>query len=196
MDATTKKILFGACVLLAIVGGLLYYSNQGIRRIPASFTEARGEAAGVSQDIVALTTKTNKTIEAINAAESAGDINQALYLIDEARTTNVQAQKKAFELSKNLQKMTESLQEIGPRESQQLAYEAIAIELSLTSEFITYTGALNDFLNTLAKTIATGGYGSQQSIAQSLATVNTKAALINDLNRQFNDKMKAFDASL
>lgn len=191
-----KKTVFGIVVLLAIAGGIIYYSGTGTRGVPSSFTEARRAAATVSQDIVTLTSKTNTTIQAINAAEKTGSVDQILGLIDEARATNTQAYKKAFDLSKNLQQMTETLSRVGSRESQQLAYEAIAIELSLTSEFITYTGALSDFLNTLAKTTTTGIYGNRQALTQELATVNAKAAIINNLNREFNEKMKAFDASL
>lgn len=197
MDFLSRKVILGACVLLAIAGGILYYSaSSGLGGIPSSFTEARGAAARVSQDIVTLTTKTNKTIEEINTAERTGSTSQVLNLIDEARATNARAYEKAFELSKNLRQMTESLSRIGPRESQRLAYEAIAIELSLTSEFITYTGALSDFLNTLAKTTTTGSFGNRQATIRELATVNGKAAIINNLNREFNEKMTAFDASL
>ncbi len=92
--------------------------------------------------------------------------------------------------------MTESLSQISSRTSQQTAYNAIAIELSLTSEFITYTGALNDFLNTLAKTVTVGGFENQKELSDKLAVVNQKVAAINDLNGQFNEKMKEFDASL
>lgn len=197
MWTSSKKTAISiVIVLLAIAGGIIYYSGGVIGSVPSSFTEARKAAAGVSQDIVTLTSKTNATIQDINAAESTGSADRIPGLIDEARATNKRAYEKAFELSKNLQQMTEALNRVGSRESQQLAYEAVAIELSLTSEFITYTGALNDFLNTLAKTAATGIYGNRQALAQELATVNGKAAIINNLNREFNEKMKAFDASL
>ncbi len=197
MWTSSKKIAISiVIVLLAIAGGIIYYSGGVMGGVPSSFTEAREAAARVSQDIVTLTSKTNATIQNINAAESTGSADRIPGLIDEARATNKQAYEKAFELSKDLQQMTEALNRVGSRESQQLAYEAVAIELSLTSEFITYTGALNDFLNTLAKTAATGIYGNRQALAQELATVNGKAAIINNLNREFNEKMKAFDASL
>ncbi len=197
MWTSSRKITIGIIiVLLAIAGGIVYYSGGGIGSVPFSFTEARKAAVVVSQDIVTLTSKTNATIQAINAAENTGSASQMLGLIDEARATNARAYKKAFELSKNLQQMTEALSRVGSRESQQLAYEAVAIELSLTSEFIAYTGALNDFLNTLAKTTTPGTYGSRQALAQELATVNGKAAIINNMNREFNAKMAAFDASL
>ncbi len=196
MGSFPKKTIFGVVVLLAIAGGIIYYSGEGIRGVPSSFTEARKAAAEVSQDIVTLTSKTKQTIQMINEAERTGTASQILGLIDEARTTNAQAYEKAFELSKNLKQMTEALSRVGSRESQQLAYEAIAIELSLTSEFITYTGALSDFLNTLSKTTTTGVYGNRQTLVQELATVNAKAAIINNLNREFNEKMAAFDTSL
>ncbi len=196
MGSFSKKTIFSAVVLLAIAGGIIYYSGKGLQNVPPSFMEARKAAATVSQDIVTLTSKTNATIQTINATEKTGSADRILGLIDEARATNAQAYQKAFELSKDLQQMTEALSQVGPRESQRLAYEAIAIELSLTSEFITYTGALGDFLSALAKTTTTGVYGNRQTIAQELATVNAKAAIINNLNREFNEKMTAFDASL
>ncbi len=197
MRASWKRIGVIITALLLLAGGIVYFAvHTWESPVPVDFTTARNHAATVSQSIVTLTEDTNKTIQDIHTAQTAGTTDQVLSLIDNARGTNAQAYEKALELSKDLQRMTESLHQIQPRARQQIAYEAIAIELSLTSEFITYTGALNDFLNTLAKTVTAGGFENQRALSGKLATVNGKVAIINNLNREFNQKMQKFDASL
>ncbi len=197
MRASWKKISIVTLVLLGIAGGILYFALRPVKvTVPADFTTARSGAASVSQDIVSLTEQTDKTIQEVNTAQTLGNTDQVLGLIDSARNSNAQAYAKAMELSDDLQHMTESLSQISSRASQQTAYNAIAIELSLTSEFITYTGALNDFLNTLAKTVTVGGFETQKELSDKLAIVNEKVASINNLNGQFNEKMREFDASL
>ncbi len=197
MHASWKKISTIVLVLLLLAGGIVYFIlHMGKNSVPVSFTTAREHAAMTSQDIVTLTGETNKTIQGINTAQVSGTTDQILSLIDNARSTNSQAYEKALELSKDLGQMTESLSQIQSHASQQTAYEAIALELSLTSEFITYTGALNDFLNTLAKTTTVGGFENQRELSDKLAAVNGKVNIINNLNREFNQKMQEFDASL
>ncbi len=183
---------------IVIIGVFVYLSVAGSKVIvPPSFTTARQNAASVSRDIVALTTSVDQNIQAANAAEAKGDTNAIITAISNARTANAAAYEKAFTLSQNLQQMAQSLNDINSASSRQLAYEAVAVELSLVSEFIAYTGSLNDFLNTLANSIATNGLTSGNSaVAAALKVVNDKAATIDQLNREFNQKMEAFDASV
>ena len=76
--------------------------------------------------------------------------------------------------------------------SQQIGFEAVAMELSLVSEFISYTGTLNDFLNNLAKSVS-NGTANGGTIGDNLRDINNRVVLINALNRNFADKMAAFD---
>ncbi len=192
-----KKTGFIALPVAIIIGVLVYFAVSGTKAaVPPSFTTARQNAASVSHDIVALTTSVNQNIQAANAAEAKGDTNAVLAAIGDARTANAAAYEKAFALSQNLQQMTQALTEINPASSRQMASEAVAIELSLVSEFIAYTGSLNDFLNTLARSIAVNGLSGNSAVAAALKVVNDRAATIDKLNQEFNQKMDAFDASV
>ena len=181
---------FGA---ILVVAGLMVYllsSLEGIV-IPADFTAARQKAAIISQDIVNITNETGKSIELANRAESEGDLQRILGLIEEAKKSNTLAYQKAFELSQSIQQMAESLKGV-QSVSQQIGFEAVAMELSLVSEFISYTGTLNEFLNNLAKSVSNGS-SNGGTIGDNLRDINNRVVLINALNRNFAEKMAAFD---
>ncbi len=192
-----KKIGYVWLPVVIIVIAIAYFvSASGKTTVPASFTEARRNAAGVSQEIVTLTGTVNQKIQAANAAESQGDTETVLAAINDARTANAVAYEKSLSLSQDLQQMTEALATINSSKSQQVAYEAVAVELSLVSEFIAYTGSLNDFLNALAHSIAVSNQTNDKAVAKALKAVNDKAATIDQLNQEFNQKMAVFDASV
>ncbi|MEK7651237.1 MAG: hypothetical protein AAB377_01775 [Patescibacteria group bacterium] len=193
MEKTIIKKIILAVGAILIVAGLLAYllsSLEGVV-IPADFTAARQKAAIVSQDIVNITNETGKSIELANRAESEGDLQRILGLIEEAKKSNTLAYQKAFELSQSIQQMAESLKGV-QSVSQQIGFEAVAMELSLVSEFISYTGTLNDFLNNLAKSVS-NGTANGGTIGDNLRDINNRVVLINALNRNFADKMAAFD---
>ena len=87
MEKTIIKKIILAVGAILIVAGLLAYllsSLEGVV-IPADFTVARQKAAIVSQDIVNITNETGKSIELANRAESEGDLQRILGLIEEAK---------------------------------------------------------------------------------------------------------------
>jgi hypothetical protein len=120
----------------------------------------------------------------------------ALELINEAKTNNEAAYREAVQLSNNLEQMAISLADLPPGRSQRKAYEAIAIELSLVSEFIRYTQNLNDFLSKLGQAISLNNEKARKEIYGAVDKVNKSAQSINKLNTQFIAKMKEFDDSL
>jgi len=194
MNKTTLERLALILVpILVIVGLFIYFfSSMQTNAVPADFTAARQKAAAVSQDIVTLTGETGQKISQANLIQNGGNVNELLSLINGAKTTNATAYQKAFDLSHTLQQMAESLNTVQqPR--QQLGYEAVALELSLVSEFISYTGTLNDFLNNLSNAVLDKNPVSRKMAEDSLKSVNQKADLINTLNKNFQDKMTAFD---
>jgi len=168
------------------------FSSFQTDAIPADFTAAREKAAAVSQNIIELTNETAKKIELVNQAEVKGNAQEIMSFINEARVSNATAYQKAFELSGALQQMAGSLTTVrNPR--QQAGYEAVALELSLTSEFISYTDTLNNFLNALINSFLEKNPSNQKVLENALKNVNDKIKLINDLNKSFNGKMTIFD---
>jgi hypothetical protein len=194
MDKQTTKRIFLIIIPIIIVVVLFVYLLSSLQGnvVPADFTAARQNAAGISQDIVNLTSEASKKIESANQAEDNGDLDQLRSLISDAKTTNATAYQKAFDLSKSIQQMAESLNNVRTSR-QQLGYEAVALELSLVSEFISYTESMNDFLNNASKSALDESSANQKMTTDSLNEVNQKVSLINDLNKNFIDKMAAFD---
>ncbi|MEK7630036.1 MAG: hypothetical protein AAB432_01470 [Patescibacteria group bacterium] len=197
----SKKNKITIRIIISIIAlGLLVYLfkivyHPGIQ-LPANFINSREQAALVSQKIVELTTRTANKISSLNVPSVASNPNEALLLIRDARETNSEAYNQAFELSQNLQKLGESLSQIKDTYSQQTAYEALATELSLVSQFIIYTQNLNSFLDKLSVFINAGSSANQMAVKDALAEVNDRANAINKLNQDFLSKMADFDNSL
>ncbi len=190
---TIRKIAIIAGTVVIVIGLVIYFINSfqgGV--VPANFTASRQKAASISQEIVNLTNQTSKKISEANIVQGGNNVNQLLELINEAKTTNAAAYQKAFDLSRTLQEMAGSLNGVGITR-QQLGYEAVALELSLVSEFISYTGTLNDFLTNLSKAVLDQNLESRKAAENALKIVNQKTLLINNLNGDFLEKMSAFD---
>lgn len=192
-----KRLLGAALIVLA--GGVFSYA-LGVwgspTHVPADLLRAREDAARVGQEIVALTKATGDKIKAVNLSDLEGNREQALALIEEARFPNEGAYGKAFELTGHLERIAASLGEVSSVESQRLAYEAVASELALTSEFIVYTRVLDMFLVQLGAAIGTGSAADRQAAMATLTDVNARAERINQLNEKFIERMRAFDQSL
>ena len=192
----TRLIIGISLIAIAVIAVLIFLiKGSNKEQLPPLFLEARKEASLISQKIVDLTDDVNEKIKAANLSDSNGNKNDALVSIKEARQINTEAYDQAFELSRQLQKLAESLAEIKSQNSQRSAYEAVAVELALVSEFINYTQALNTFLDNLSVAVATDSFANRRAAENYLQEVNKKANLINDLNEEFLVKMSIFDKS-
>ncbi len=190
------KIIITALVLVLAIGGLIVYAATNRPAMPQSFLIARKNASEVSQHIVDLTTQTGEKVSEANAADLAGNTSRAEALIEEARAANAEAYKNAGELSSHLKDLANSLVSLGSPSRQSVAYEAVATDLSLVSEFIVYTQNLNDFFDKITRAIETGSRADKNSAAAALTVVNEGAKRINALNAEFQTRMKTFDSSL
>lgn len=194
MDKILIKKVAIVVIPVIILIGLVIYSTSSFQTntVPVDFIAARQKASIVSQDIVNLTTETGKKISEANQAEMSGNTEQLLGFVNDAKNSNSSAYQKAFDLSQILQQMAGALNNVQSNK-QELGYEAVALELSLVSEFISYTQNLNSFLDILTRSALNNTPNSQKEIKDSLERVNQKAILINNLNKNFIDKMTAFD---
>lgn len=183
----------GAAVFVIVASIIMF---RGPSELPPAFIKARIEASEISRRIVELTSATADKVKEVNEFDLEGDRNGALDLIGEARNNNTEAYNSAFDLSRNLQVLAESLAYLPSNKSQRLAYEAVAVELSLISEFIVYTKSLNEFLDSLDAAINTDSTTDRDAVDKMLTDVNESAYKINFLNDEFLVKMGAFDESL
>lgn len=194
---TSKRALI-TFALVAMGAGVLYgaylFSNPG--RLPSSFTEARDKAALASQEIVRLTNETSETIKEVNALERVGDYVRAREVLNRAEKSNEAAHQQAIVLSVELEGLAESLVGVRKSNSQRLAYQAVAVELSLVTQFINYTDQVNSFLEELAAVLEGIISPNRNSLEAKLRSANEMAKRINDLNAEFQERMKEFDRSL
>ena len=179
------RLIIGITLIaISVIAVFIFFlKGSGKEPLPPSFLEARKEASLISQKIVDLTNDANEKIKTANLFDSSGNKSDALVLIKEARQINTEAYNQAFELSRQLQKLAESLSEIKSQDSRRAAYEAVAVELALVTEFIDYTQALNTFLDNLSVAVTTDSFANRRAAENYLEVVNKKANLINNLNR-------------
>lgn len=183
-----------------VIAGVLIYMLAVLPSIsarpPQAFVDARQAASVTSKQIVDLTNLTNEKIKEVNISSLGGEKEKALSLIRDARATNTQAYQKAFELSQDLQRFAQSLNKLKSADAQQTAYDAVATELSLVSEFIGYTQNLNTFLDDLGTLVSSDTLKNQETVRASMQQVNARAAQVNKLNDTFNQKMGELDKLL
>ncbi len=195
----TKMVAVGSVLFLVLLFTSLYFMRSGggspEANLPQTFLLSRKTAALISQNIVDLTNKTGEKISSANTADLAGDRARASSLILEAQNTNVEASRATSQLAGQLKVLTESLATMSSVSSQRLAYEAVATELALVSEFVVYTQNLNEFLEKLLVSMETDTKVSKADIASSLTATNKSARKINSLNAEFSDRMAKLDKS-
>ncbi len=190
---STQKLVILILVLGLGLAAYFFATSAGKAKEPQQFLEARKNAADVSANIVGLTNSTDEKIKAINLSDLKGNSEKALALVQEARATNTEAYKSAFELSRGLQTMAEALAQIKSLDNRRLAYDAVAVELSLVSEFINYTGSLNNFLDILNRAITTNSPAERLAAENYLKEINKNTEKINNLNQEFLTKIGKFD---
>jgi hypothetical protein len=192
-----RKIYKAAAFLgmAGLLGAGVYFFLFDKNQLPPKFLESRREAAMISQAIVNLTDNTNQKIKAINLEDLNGNIETAIKLIREARESNAQAYAKSSALARHLQQLAESLTDLKSKKLQQEAYEAVAVELSLVSEFIGYTQTINNFFDSLSRAIVTDSFADRRAVQERLQEVNYQVEKINNLNKEFLIKINKFDKS-
>ena len=175
---------------------LIFLVISKTTELPGEFIAARGKVAETSRVIVDLTNQTAGIIERANIFDSGNDAHNALTLISTARSNNSQAYNKASLLAQQLEDLARSLDNIPAKRARQLAYESVAVELSLVSEFIVYTNRLNAFLDVLAQAVSTNFIDKRREVESRLREVNDQARTINTINQEFLRRIGDFDASL
>lgn len=195
-----NKIIFftsvAALVICAVIFFVLPFFISQETPLPQRFVDSSRSAGEVSKEIVSLTTKTNNAIHTVNSLDLLKDKETAISLLNEAREANKKAYDQAFLLSQNLQGIAESLAGIRSQESQRIGYDAVATELALVSEFITYTQNLQVFLDRVSVLMHTNTEEQKAAVNESLLVVNEKTRIINQLNADFLRRMKEFEDSL
>lgn len=201
-DFTDKKtilklsgMLVGVVALLtAIYFGLQYFSVSHV--LPKDFMEARATVTMTSQDIVRLSNETNDKIKELSSLNAWEKNNRGQSLVDEARAKNKESYEKAVILSKELEKLAKSLDEIKNPKAERVMYQGVSIQISLVTEFIQYTKDLNTFLEAIEMGIGTNSPENNFRVAASERQVNERITTINQLNDTFKQNNDAFEAAM
>lgn len=190
-------ILIATIFALLLIFSSYAFSQRELRaELPPEFLEARRDASLASKEIVTLTGSVNNAIRTISVLDVADQNPRATQIINQAKADTASANSRAFDLSRHLERMTQSLVSLPSAPIQRLAYTAIATELSLVSEFLSYTQHLNTFLQSIERSFAARSTREEQeAIGKALDDVNESAKTINRLNNEFLAKMGAFDTS-
>lgn len=195
MHIRTKRIMLGIGTLAAISAGYYVWSlaSQPVV-LPERFGVARSDAAAASEEVVRLADEVRRLVGEVNAAEKVGEHETALARVAEAKEKNEAARQAALTLTNRLQALTESLGEILSTKSQGLAFEAIAAQLAVADEYLTYTGALNTFFDAISSDGA--GEARRAAIQSALDAVNQSATRIGELNTAALSALSALENSL
>ncbi len=197
---SSNKAVFWGVLGILIIFIVLFFVAPFVfvpkEKLPEAFVNSSVAASAISRDIVALNDSTNKTISTIGALDFSVDGERAIALVGEAEVANNGAYEKAFQLAQELKAIAESMSYVESSASRQIMNEAIATELSLISEFITYTQNLKEFLGSVRALVGDNTEENRIRVNESLRSVNEKAKLVNKLNAEFLSKIKKFDSSL
>ncbi len=192
-----QKIALLVVPVIAIVGLAVYAAaGQNTTEPPQGFVASRQNLSEISKDIANLNQEMSQEISTVQEAKKAGDTGKALQAIQSAKQTNAEAVTKAQSFSAGLAEMSKSLSGFTSTTSQTLAAQAVATEISLTNEFITYTKLLDNFLTLLSASITNDNPTIENNIKTSLAEINKKVDDINKLNQTFLQEIASFDKSL
>lgn len=175
----------------SLVAGAAIFGNA--KRVPDDFLRARHNIASIAKEIVVLSDQTAKNIEEISILDRDGKYDEALNLVTREISKNQEARVKAISLSAEVQKMTNSIQDLRPISLQSIALEALNHKVSLINRLITYNGYLYDLLNILQNKLL--GKISGDKIPELIAKINDETRAVSELNERFNDLMRQFDES-
>jgi nitrogen regulatory protein PII len=201
-DVTNKKTilkllfaLFGIVIVLTGAYFLLNYFSK-TSGLSKDFTDARMMVSATSQDIVRLSNETNDKIKELSSLDARGKYERGQSLIDEARAKNKESYEKAVILSKELEKLTRSLNDLGNPSAERIMYQGVSLQISLVTEFIQYTKDLNSFLEVVEQNMSNNLPESQFRIAASERQVNERITTINQLNETFKQNTDAFEQAI
>lgn len=191
----SRRIKIFIAFLVIVVGGY-FWGRMGLtsQRVPASFTDARLQAAIIAQDIVGASNQIAEKIGEVANLDKARETKEALDKTLELLEKSAEVKGKATELSKELEKMTAALPEIKSEEARAAALEAISDHLALISRLISYSDYLANLLTSLRNRFE--GLEANPQIGGLITQINAEVTAINNFNRQATEALEKFDQAV
>ena len=184
-----KIVIFGALAVLLFVA--LPLVIPGTESTPAEFKEARNRGAEISQDIVSYYEQSAEKLKKISELDGSGRHLEGLRIVLDEMEANSEIRSKAQELAVELERMTRAASLLKSQTIRAKALEAVAVEINLVTQLITYNEYFNRLLETLRSKFA--GEPRETSVDVLIFRMNDAADDINKLNERFGVLMDEFD---
>lgn len=184
--------------IAAVLGSATFISLNIISartpHIPAGFLEARARGSVLAENIVTLSRESLANLKKISEADKAGKYSDGIDLIIAEISRNQIARNTALSLSKELEAMALALNEVRPKEAQNLGLQAIISESQVVQRLISYNGYTYQLLEALKTRFINRGSSGAEVVGDLLKKMNDESLAINDLNGRYKDLMNQFDS--
>jgi hypothetical protein len=187
-----------AAIVILIIGVFGYYIVKSNRSfVPQSFIDARNKNATIAADMVSNLDESVKSLNKISEEDSNHNYSAALSLVNQEAGRVETARVDSVDISKELIKMAEVVQDIKPSSAGKIALDAIQQETTLIEHVANYNSYFASLLNSLKiKFLNNGNYDGNQEVQQYISNMNKEAADINTTNDALNQKLKEFDGAV
>jgi hypothetical protein len=189
MKPLLRQVLIATSVIALSSLAVVFATRGGV---PRAFFEARIKAIGAANNIAVLTNNSLSNLRRIEEFEKNGSIDQANSLTEFEIGQKFEKQNAAVLLATHLDEMARAGNTISSAKARSLAISAVTTGVSLVSRIVSYNNALDQVFAAIQEKILSGDTGSV-NIRALIASLNSDAKAINDLNIAFNQSLKEFD---
>lgn len=158
--------------------------------VPAKFLEANRAGVSIAERIVDLSQESAERIGAISKLDKENRISEALDLVYRELERNKEMREEAVKLSKELEAMTATLDEIEPDSVRTRVLQAINAEVTLMNRLVDYNDYLYQILSALRDKFLYNIAPPKNKIDELIAKINQETKEINDLNARFNEEIQ------
>lgn len=193
---TKQNFLRTTLTAIAIIGiGAVVVTYLASAGIPRAFFAARLQAAGAANNLAVLINNSINNLQRIEQFENNNSNDQALSLLTFEIGQKQEKQNAAVLLASNLEDMAKAGLEITSGDARGLAIEAVTNGVSMVSRIVSYNNSMDQLFSAIQEKILHGTPPAGVTIRSLLASINSDAKAINELNTSFNAALKKFDQS-
>ena len=196
MNFLQQKKFYLIFIFLILIGYISFksISSQSVK-IPEEFLNSRLQSAIISEEIINLSNQIKDGVFQINQLDEQKKYKEAFNLISELNTKILEIRKKAVDLSKELEIMTKSLNDLKVKGgAEKLAVSSITNRIIIINHLINYS----DYLFQLNLALENRFYGksNKDEILNLIDKINSEVEAINKANEKAKIDMEKFDTAL
>jgi len=196
MNFLQQKKFYLIFIFLILIGYISFksISSQSVK-IPEEFLNSRLQSAIISEEIINLSNQIKDGVSQINQLDEQKKYKEAFNLISELNTKILEIRKKAVDLSKELEIMTKSLNDLKVKGgAEKLAVSSITNRIIIINHLINYS----DYLFQLNLELENRFYGksNKDEILNLINKINSEVEAINKANEKAKIDMEKFDTAL